>query len=263
MNTARAAILDVDGTLYPGALGVDLLGALVETGTCELRACARVYEVLTEYRRGVIDFSTMAARAYAAYAAALAGREVGRVEAVARELWASKRAQLFAFVPELLACLRARGFVPMLISGSPVEMISLVAEELGIELAHGAVFARAAGHYTGRVELSSGRPGEKLRIFTATAADRFALAQSFAIGDSLTDAALFERVASAIAFEPDGELSELARAHGWTIATRDDVIAQTHALLDSPRAPVSPRNTRSPCNPASRSHGAIATECSC
>lgn len=239
-SEGRAAILDVDGTLYPGALGVDLLSALAEAGTCDRAAAQRVFGVLGEYRAGVIDFRTMAQRAYEAYAIALTGRRVDEVAEVARALWATRREQLFAFVPELLACVREHGFVPMLISGSPIEMVELVAGELGIEAAHGAVFTRVDGRYSGRVDLGSGLPGEKLRIFTrvnAAASQPLALAHSFAIGDSLTDAVLFERVACPLVFEPDAELAELAAARGWTVATRDDVIAHVRALLTSTDSP--------------------------
>lgn len=236
----RAAILDVDGTLYPGALGVDLLAALAEAGTCDRAAAQRVLGVLGEYRAGVIDFRTMAQRAYEAYAFALTGRRVDEVAEVARALWTTRREQLFAFVPELLACVREHGLEPMLISGSPIEMVELVAGELGIEAAHGAVFTRVDGRYSGRVDLGSGLPGEKLRIFTrvnAAASQPLALAHSFAIGDSLTDAVLFERVACPLVFEPDAELAELAAARGWTVATRDDVIAHVRALLTSTDSP--------------------------
>lgn len=226
------AILDVDGTLCPGALGVEMLRALMEAGVCEPDRAGRVLDVLGEYRVGVIDFSTMAERAYAAYAAALAGREVARVEAVAREVWATRREQVFAFVPELLARLRARGLELMLISGSPIEMVRLVAAEHDIAEAYGAVFGRRDGRYTGRLELDSGMPGRKAEIFAAATRERAPeLARCLAMGDSLTDAALFERVGLPLVFEADPELAAIAAARGWPVATREDVLAHLQGLL--------------------------------
>jgi phosphoserine phosphatase len=232
-NTLSAAVLDLDGTLYPGAVGIDWLRALMDADVCERAAGLRVFAILDDHRRGVIDFQTMAARAYAAFASALAGTEVEAAEAIARSVWARQREQLFAFVPELLACLREHGQEPVLISGSPIEMVELVAAELGIAVARGAVFGRDAGRYTGSVDLSSGMPGEKPKILAAIARDGhdLVLDRCFALGNSITDAKLFECVGIPLAFEPDADLLALADAHGWRVATRHDVLACSRSLL--------------------------------
>lgn len=232
--TLSAAVLDLDGTLYPGAVGIDWLRALIDAGVCGRAAGERVFSVLDDHRSGVIDFQTMAARAYAAFASALAGTEVEAAEAIARSTWARHRKQLFAFVPELLACLREHGQEPMLISGSPIEMVELVAQDLGIAFARGAVFGRdhvgGVARYTGTVDLSSGMPGEKPKILAAMGPE-LALDRCFALGNSLTDAPLFERVGFPIAFEPDADLLALADARGWRVANRHDVLACSRSLL--------------------------------
>jgi phosphoserine phosphatase len=231
-RTRSAAVLDLDGTLYPGALGIDWLHALTDAGVCAAEAPQRVFAIVDEHRRGVIDFQTMATRAYAAFASLLAGVEVEVAEAIARTAWQRQRGRLFAFVPELISCLHEHDYEPILISGSPIEMVELVAEELDIAVARGAVFGREAGRYTGSVDLSSGAPGEKPKILAAIG-DELVLDRCFALGNSITDARLFERVGVPLAFEPDADLLALAEAHGWRIATRDDVVACTRSLLAS------------------------------
>ena len=226
------AILDVDGTLLPGALGVDLLRALLADDSCNRDWAELLFDILTDYRSGRIDLSKMAAQAYRAYALALADREVARVEALAREVWAQRRRAMFEFVPELLSTLRGLGYAPMLISGSPIEMVRLVADELGIDEAYGAVFERRDGRYTGAVAVSSGAPGQKPKIFAAATRGRgVSHPQCFALGDSMADLALFEAVGAALVFEPDPALAEEAAKRGLPIATRTDVVAQTRALL--------------------------------
>jgi phosphoserine phosphatase len=216
--------------LYPGAVGIDWLRALMDAGVCGRAAGQRVFSVLDDHRNGVIDFQTMAARAYATFASALAGTEVQTAEAIARSAWARHRKQLFAFVPELLACLREHGQEPMLISGSPIEMVELVAQDLGIAFARGAVFGREAGRYTGTVDLSSGMPGQKPKILAAMGPE-LSLDRCFALGNSLTDATLFECVGFPLAFEPDADLLALADARGWRVANRYDVLACSRSLL--------------------------------
>ena len=235
--SSKIAILDVDGTLVPGALGIELLRALTLVDGCSRDWAGVVFEILDDYRAGRIDLSTMSAHAYRAFALALAGREVAAVEARAREVWARRRHAMFEFVPELLAALRELEFEPMLISGSPIEMVRLVADELGIDAAHGAVFERRDGVYTGSVALASGAPGRKVEIFAAATCGREAAvdrARCFALGDSMADLALFERVGAGLVFEPEPELAELAANRGLPVATRACVVAQTRALLGAP-----------------------------
>lgn len=238
IEITKVAVLDVDGTLLPGALGVELLQLLIRRDMCDPNAARRVLETLADFRVGQIDFETMATRAYADFARALAGRSCAQVESVARELWTERRAALFGFVPRLLELLRAHGYHTMLISGSPIEMVALVAETLDIPEAHGALFCRNEGHYTGMVELSSGMPGRKAEIFAAaTSGYELQHARCFAMGDTLTDVSLFEHVGLPLAFEPSPELDELARARGWAIASRVDVVARARDLLDPELAP--------------------------
>jgi phosphoserine phosphatase len=240
-RTDSAAVLDLDGTLYPGAVGIDWLQGLLDAGVCSRAAGQLVLEILDERRRRVIDFQAMAMRAYAAFASALAGVEVELAETIARSVWTRQREQLFAFVPELISRLREQGCEPMLISGSPIEMVELAAQELGIAVARGAVFGRHDGRYTGSVDLSSGVLGEKPKILATILHGRdLTLDRCFALGNSMTDASLFECVGFPLAFEPDADLLALAKVHGWRVSTRHDVVASTRELLDArPRTSIS------------------------
>ncbi len=228
---SKIAVLDVDGTLLPGALGIDLLRELRRAGECEPEAADAVLRVLEAFGRGELDFHSMATRAYAHYADALRGRDCDVVEAMAGQVWARRRRDLFAFVPELLECLEVHGYEPILISGSPVEIVCRVAEALGIDHARGAVFGRHAGVYEGTVVCASGVPGHKARILAEMTRDR-SLGRCFALGDSLTDVAVFERVAVPLVFQPGPVLSSIAADRRWPVATASDVIARTRSLLE-------------------------------
>ncbi|HEX5751133.1 MAG TPA: haloacid dehalogenase-like hydrolase [Archangium sp.] len=239
-NELKAAVLDVDGTLYPGALGVELLRALMAAGVCHRTRAEGVFEVLRQYKQGLIDFSTMASRAYPLYAQALEGARCDTVDALARKVWEQERHKLFGFVRPLVGLLREAGYWSVIISGSPQEMIQCVADELGISQACGALFTRREGHYTGAVDLSSGALGEKRRIFDAvTRGQDVRLERCFALGDSITDSALFERLGLPLAFEPEPALRVLAQRRGWAVATREDVLERARMLLAAP-APESP-----------------------
>jgi phosphoserine phosphatase len=67
------------------------------------------------------------------------------------------------------------------------------------------------------------------------------LERCFALGDSITDSALFERLGLPLAFEPEPALQELARQRGWAVATREDVLERTRMLLATPAPGSTPR----------------------
>ena len=231
-HPVRLAILDVDGTLYPGALGVELLSALLASGVCDRETVEPVFDVLHQYRTGQIDFATMSVNAYRLFAAALNDCACGDVERVARQTWQRERTRLFPFATELVRILKEAGYVPVLISGSPHEVVQLLAEDLGIIQFCGALFSRYGGSYTGEVELASGVLGNKqLILSTMINEQEVRLRDSFAIGNSLTDLVLLELVGAPVAFEPEATLRSLALQRGWTIADRETVLHCVQALL--------------------------------
>jgi phosphoserine phosphatase len=231
-DPSRLAILDADGTLYPGALGIELLRALLASGLCDREKAAPVFDILHRYRAGEVDFATMSVNAYVLFAAALKNCSCVDVARVARETWQRERVRLFPFATELVQILREGGYLPVLISGSPHEIVGLMAEELGITHSHGAIFSRSCGFYTGEVELASAVLGNKrLILSTMTSGQEVRLQASLAIGDSLTDSVLLELVGGPVAFEPDPALLSLALDRGWTIANRDTILDSVRALL--------------------------------
>lgn len=228
----KVAVLDVDGTLYSGALGVELLRALVERAACDVERAREVFDLVARYRRGEIDHATLSAEAYLAYGRALAGASAETVEEVARSTWQKERSGLFPFVGALIAMLKQKGFTVVLISGSPNEMIREIAADVGAPHFCGALFTVEGGVYTGETSLRSGALGAKSDILKSLLDDDDVdLAASFAMGDSLADAALFQMIGKPMTFEPTPELLDAARENGWPIASRHDVLARLDDLL--------------------------------
>lgn len=223
--TSRVAVLDVDGTLLPGALGVRFLKNLMATGDCEPTAAAESLAAVERYHRGAVELNSAAPVVYRYFAAALAGTTDTAARSAALRAWEEAGRDVFPFARPLIRMLHAAGFRIALISGSPDEVVRLAAADLGVDMACGAVSEVVDGCYTGILVRTPGLPGGKratLRDLTAgTGFDRPA---SFAIGNSSSDAEIFSCVGAAVAFEPDEVLRAQARAHGWATADRGDVL---------------------------------------
>lgn len=223
----RVAVLDVDGTLIPGSLGLALLRALAERGVVERERIAALFAVIDRQRAGRISYADMVESTTAAYAAALRGASCARVAAIADEVWAARRGRLFPFVRPLVARLRAAGVTPVIVSSSPREIVGLLAHALAIDDAIGSSFSAAEGRYDGACALMPGRPGGKVAALCEALAARgrtVDLAASLALGNAPSDVSVLEAVGSPIAFEPVAELRAIAEARGWPIADRSTLL---------------------------------------
>jgi HAD superfamily hydrolase (TIGR01490 family) len=224
-NQTKVAALDIDGTLHPGALGLELLQALTENGISDQSKAKDVFEVVNRYRLNQIDFQTMSTRAYTLYAEAITGISQTRMQQIANQVWLQERTNLFPFVPKLLDILKSQGYSVVLISGSPNEIVRCLADEFGISKYQGSVFVTSQGKYTGEISLLSGSIGKKRSIFLQMIKDwRVNLEESLAIGDSITDMALLEIVSKSVVFEPHPSLMLVAQEKGWLVTNRNDII---------------------------------------
>ncbi|RYZ41885.1 MAG: HAD family hydrolase [Myxococcaceae bacterium] len=234
----RLALLDLDGTLYPGTLGVRLLQELMDRGVSGPDALQAIRSAPADFQAGHEDFFTRASCFYDLLGKVLQGTTFVQVEQAASAVWEREHARLFPFVRPLVTALREADYQLVLVSGSPVEVVRLVAQELGIPLHHAARSESRHGRYTGRVLHRTAMPGGKRQVLSTLNADaRFDLGASFALGDAPSDVELFEQVGLAVAFEPKPTLALLARERPWRVVDRHDILDVVLPLLtDAPRS---------------------------
>ncbi|MFE7132092.1 HAD family hydrolase [Streptomyces sp. NPDC057638] len=219
------AVLDMDGTLFPGVLGTDLLAHLARTGIADTHHADAALAALQRYHEGRDPLTPAASAVYAHYAAALKDRHPADVAGAAGEVWAAARERLFPFTRPLLSLLENAGFTCLLISGSPQEVVRLAAADLGIAHALGTIADTHADRYTGTLSTALGLPGGKSGALRALGVHPTARPNiAFAIGNSISDAEIFHQTAHPVAFEPDAELATLARRHGWATAHRHNLL---------------------------------------
>ncbi|TQF12337.1 hypothetical protein FJV41_29520 [Myxococcus llanfairpwllgwyngyllgogerychwyrndrobwllllantysiliogogogochensis] len=228
----RLAVLDLDGTLTPDTLGALLVRELLARGACEAEMGQGFLSALARHRAGCQDFYTTVAEVYQGLGRAVAGVAVSSVERAAEEVWAHAQGRMFGFVRPLVRMLEAEGFLVALVSGSPIEVVQLVANDLGIDVFRGAVMGIRHNRYTGRVLQGPGLMGGKPRILRELEAlHEVCLAASLAMGNSPSDGEVFGLVGLPVAFEPSDELAGLAARNGWCVVDRHDVLRVLLRLL--------------------------------
>jgi len=121
-------------------------------------------------------------------------------------------------VLELLTEMRARGAVICLLSASISPIVQAVARELDIHCFRGSIPAVKGGKCTGN--LVGQRPWGRAKVAPALALmDQHGVSpeETLAIGDSWSDRHIMDICGAAVAVDPGGKLTKLARERGWKI----------------------------------------------
>ena len=214
-------MLDVDGTLIPGALAAPLPARLVDTGLCPRDRWARLRAFLVGSPADQLETSALADKANRLFAAMLTDVPCRAVSEVVADVWLRQREQVFDFVRPLVDTLRDARFTVVLISGGPEEMVAHLAADLGIDRFRGTSFAAEEGIYTGVV--GTGANSGKEQVAWELTGGTVSWPESVALGNTLGDASLLARTGSPVAFEPSPALLVLARAGGWLVVDRHDI----------------------------------------
>ena len=125
-----------------------------------------------------------------------------------------------------------------LVSSSPLEIVSHLAEYLGIdECIASRSHVDVDGRYTGELEFYAYGPHKAAAIRKAAERDGIDLAGSYAYSDSITDAPMLELVGHPVAVNPDRELARLARQRGWDIREFDQPVRLRRRVRSPSPAP--------------------------
>ena len=151
------------------------------------------------------------------------GWEQARVSGIVRETFENIVAPIiYAEALELFEEHLDAGRKIFLVSSSPMEIVSLLAEYLGIdECIASRSRIDADGRYTGELDFYAYGPHKAAAIRDAAERDGIDLARSYAYSDSITDAPMLEIVGHPVAVNPDRELARLARQREWEIREFD------------------------------------------
>ena len=127
---------------------------------------------------------------------------------------------------DLIDSHRSEGHRVFIVSASPFEIVTPLAQYLGVE---STISTRAEiddeGRYTGGVEFYAYGPYKADALRELAVTDGIDLAESFAYSDSITDLPMLEAVGHPVVVNPDRELRRIALERGWEIRTFTATVA--------------------------------------
>jgi HAD superfamily hydrolase (TIGR01490 family) len=216
---AAAAFFDVDNTIMRGAsifhFAVGLARRNYFSGRQILGFGAKQLKFVLS---GSEDLEDMAS-ATAAALSFVEGREVDELKALGDQIFDD--VMVDKLIPGSLALAQANldaGRQVWLVTATPVELASVVADRLGLTGALGTVAEVAGGRYTGQLcgpPLHGLAKAEAIRALAER--EHLDLSASWAYSDSSNDIPMLSTVGHPVAVNPDPELRSHAKQQGWDI----------------------------------------------
>ena len=192
-SAGPVALFDWDGTLHAGQTVVPWVNFLVDHRAFNASGAAELSRLFAEHDSGGIGYEDFVTKALFAYARGIRGQQVSHIEELGREFVKTELGGILPFVRPLMRRLKDDGITPIIVSGSPVEVINAFAGELGIACVHATELVVDHGTYV------AGATQGILRN-TAIGATKQELAARYAqspivlaAGDSVADLPMLDR----------------------------------------------------------------------
>jgi len=213
-----AAFFDVDNTIVRGASLFHLGVAMKRRGIVSFRDGLRFFRINLRYRLfGESHAGVEAAKTRSLEA--IAGRTVAVMESLAEDVWDEVlAARVFPGAKDLIDKHLSNGHEVWLISASPEQVVSQIADRVGATGGMGTVAEQVDGIFTGRLVDGLLHGSTKATAIAQLAEERdLDLASCFAYGDSANDIPMLTLVGLPCGINPDRRLRRHCAKIGWPV----------------------------------------------
>ena len=218
-QTPRAAFFDVDNTLMKGSSLFLLSRGMYRRGFFNRRDIASFLFANARYQLTGKESAEEIQRVQNAACEFIKGHDVAEIKSLGIEVYDRYVSQrLWKGTIDMANRHMAQGVEVWLVTATPIELATLIAERLGFTGGIGTIAETENGKYTGKLQGKLCHGKEKARVIRELAAQHnFDLDQSFAYSDSHHDIPLLEAVGNPRAINPDALLYAKAAIEHWPI----------------------------------------------
>lgn len=218
-DPAAAAFFDVDNTLIRGASIYHFARGLAARKLFTFRDLAMFALGQASFRVRGAENADHISTAREAALAFVAGRSVEELVSLCEEIYDDKMADRIWHGTRTLALKHLdAGQQVWLVTATPVELARIISHRLGLTGALGTVAETEDGVYTGRLvgHLLHG-PAKAKAVRALARKEGLDLSRCAAYSDSYNDLPMLTAVGKPHAVNPDADLREHAREHGWPV----------------------------------------------
>lgn len=217
MKTRPFAVFDIDGTLIRWQMlhaVIDRLGRAGHFSEQEYASILAARKAWKE-RKTEESFKEYEMHLIEVLAANLKKLRVAHFDAAIQAAFADYKDQAYRYTSRLIRELKQKGYLLFAVSGSPKEIVALLAEHYGFDDFIGTDHVRSGANFTGEVMVAVlDKPKHVLNLM---AKHQVSLDGSIGVGDSEGDIDMLTMVENPIAFNPSRKLFHHAQAQGWKV----------------------------------------------
>jgi len=225
-NQRKLAVFDVDGVIYKGSLGAELLHALTELGHIAPHVREGLEKEKAEWLVKKKDYDTYHQIFIRTFVKNAKGLHYGDFAEAARVLVEKQHKRVFRYSTELVHKLKSDGYFLLAISHSPKTIVDELCLRFDFDKTYGIVFELGPqDRFTGKILEEQYIMNKGAALRRAIEKQRLSLEGSIGIGDTEPDIPFLEMVEKPTAFNPNSKLHRHAKRLGWKIVVeRKDVI---------------------------------------
>ncbi len=226
----KFAVFDIDGTLIRWQLYHAVVDRLAKNNLLGPKAHYRLNNarMIWKRRENIDAFLSYEKEVIAVYEEALSNLDVKVFDKIVKEIVGEYKAQTYIFTRDLAKKLRAKDYVLLAISGSHQELVKYIAKNYDFDDWVGTEYVRVGNRFSGVKKVPS--LNKKSVLEKLIKKHNLSTKNSYAIGDSKSDALVLGMVDNPIAFNPDRKLLAIAKKHHWPIIVeRKNVIYKLKA----------------------------------
>lgn len=223
----KLAIFDVDGTLFEGNLGIDYIKKLIKESHFSPEIGAGIFAWFDKYKSGEIEKSIAVDEIYRLYSEGMKGKFQTEMSDLGEKTLLDVEENIYPFTKELIQKVAEKGYIVLLISGSPIEMIIPFAKMLSITEYIAGTLEVESGKYTGNIISYPGSSEQKIMELEKYLKQKnleVDFKNSIAMGDNERDFGILNMVGKGIAFEPNEALKLLSVKHNLISADRNNLM---------------------------------------
>lgn len=217
MSSSKFAVFDIDGTLIRWQLYHAVVDKLASQGLLGRGVYKKLHEARMVWKRReqLEAFRNYELELVKAYETALPNLKVADFDKMAAEVADEYKTQVYRYTRELAKSLKQKGYVLLAISGSHQELVESVGQLYGFDHVVGTQYLKEGDHFSGRQIFVADDKASALKKLIDQ--HNLTLQDSYAIGDSKSDAPMLDMVDNPIAFNPDQKFLEIIEEKGWPI----------------------------------------------
>lgn len=223
----QVAFFDIDGTVFRSSLLIELVEAFIEADVFPSEARDGYREACTAWQNRQGTYEAYIAAIISTYLTYIKGVHYGVLADIGKRVVAIQGKRVYRYTRDLIAELKAAGYMVVAISQSPKTILDAFCRAYGFDKVYGRIYEIGPQDlFTGVVEeetLIQNKANIVRRVLERN--PQLTLAGSVAVGDTEGDIPLLEMVERPICFNPNQLLYTNAKRMGWEVVVeRKDVI---------------------------------------